>query len=364
MKRFVSIVALFLLPFAVFYGLMAFILSNSRETAPLDDVVDATVSGELVLYGSAYHENFQAYKYRVTSQLAPRLLVLGTSRSMQLRGEFFSESSFYNAGGAIRNAADYLLFLQALPEESLPDTVLIALDQNMFNPTWADGNRAGELQLGDLPVKTDLLLRMGNSFGDGKFSILDCLTLKQGVYGLAALGRGSGFVADGSYRYGTAAEANLDEPEKNFSDTYRNIDFSTLRFAWGDEVSSWALEQMDQLLAWCTERGIRVVAFLAPLPPVVYQRMVDNGNFGYIEKLPGELGELFSSYGQACYDKTLLPNTSSVQYLDGFHGGDEIYAQIVLELAAEDPVMEKLVDTEATQALLQTPHDNPRVLPG
>lgn len=364
MKRFLKITALFLLPFVLFYGLLGIFFVNSREGAPLDEVVSATVDGSLVLYGSAYHENFQAYKYRVVSQLAPSLLVLGTSRSMPLRSTFFTEKSFYNAGGTVKNAQDYLRFLQQLPAESRPGTVFMVLDQNMFNDEWAFNNRTAGLALSDLPVKGDVLLRMGNSYGDGKFSILKNLSGRTGCYGVAAVGRSSGFTADGSYRYGVAAEANLSAPERNFADSYRNIDFSQLRFAWGDEPSEWALDQMDQLLRWCREEQIQVVAMLAPLPPTVYERMIASGNFGYLEKLPGALSELFAGYGYLCFDESYLPDTTAVQYLDGFHGGDEVYAQALLQLAEENTVMARLVDSQAVADLLAQPHENPRVLPG
>lgn len=363
MKKFIRLTALFLLPFVLFYGLMGLMLVNSREAAPLDEVVEATVSGELVLYGSGYHENFQAYKYRVASRLAPELLVMGTSRSMPLRAEWFTAESFYNVGGAIKNLQDYLRFLQALPEESRPETAIVVLDQNMYNPEWASSARTPQLYLDDIPVKTDLLLRLGNSFGDGKFTISDCLRPKAGIYGVAALGRDSGFAPDGSYRYGDAANANLAQPERNFADTYRNIDFSQLRFAWGDTMSEWAVEETRLLLEWCAENDIRLVGIIAPLPPSVYERMMAAGRYGYVTQMGELLPRLFAEYGFACYDKGYLPDTTAVQYIDGFHGGDEVYAGILLQLAKEDETMARLVDTDTIIAQLQTPHENPRVLP-
>ena len=112
MKKFLRVLALFLLPVALLYGLFAAVLVSTRELAGMEEIVAATLDGSLTLYGTSHHENFATYKLRVTSALAPRLLVLGTSRSMQLRGDFFSEKSFYNAGGAVRNMADYEDFLR------------------------------------------------------------------------------------------------------------------------------------------------------------------------------------------------------------------------------------------------------------
>lgn len=364
MKRFLRITALFLLPFVLFYGLLAVVLKNSRETAPLDEVVQATVAGDLVLYGSGYHENFQAYKFRVASKLGADFMIMGTSRAMQFRKGFYSTDSFYNVGGGVKNAADYLRFLQALPAESLPKVLLVVLDQNMFNETWAEDNKTAGLSLGDLPVKKDLLLRMGNSYGDGKFSILQNLTAKPGVYGIAAAGRGSGFAADGSYRYGSAAEENLTQPESNFATTYRQIDFSQLRFAWGDAPSEFALSEIDALLSFCAEQGIQTVGMLPPFAPTVWERMAASGNYPYLTLLPDALAQLFAHYDFACYDYSYLQNTTAVQYIDGFHGGDEVYAEIALSLAQNSSLLGSLTDEDAIRALLAQPHDNPRVLPG
>lgn len=364
MKRFLRILAIFLLPVLLIYGLFALVLINSRELAPLDEVVDATVSGELVRYGSAYHENFCAYKSRVTARLSPKLLVLGTSRSMQLRSEFFTGASFYNAGGGVRNAREYLWFLQQLPEKSLPKLVVAVLDQNMFNELWAANSITDGLDTGDIARKKNLLARVGASYGDGKFSILDNLLPKAGVYGLAAAGRGSGFAKDGSYRYGAAALAGLSDPESAFSQTYRDIDFSAARFASGDTVSRQALGWTEDFLKFCAAHNIEVVGILPPFAPQVFEKMQSTGRYGYIDLLPDALQKLFASYGFACYDYTYLPDTQAAEYLDGYHGGDQVYAKMMQDLSGRESALSSYIDAERIKGLLAQPGDNPRLLPG
>lgn len=364
MKRFLKIAAVFMLPILILYGVFGLVLKNSRELAALDEVVDATVAGELTLYGSAYHENFAAYKSRVTAKLAPELLVLGTSRSMPFREEYFTGISFYNAGGGAKNAAEYLWFLQSLPQQSLPKIVLAVFDQNMFNDTWAESAWTQELSLDDVESKKDTLARVLATYGDGKFSVWDNLVPKAGVYGLAAAGRGSGFAGDGSYRYGKAAEKNLDAPESNFADTYRDIDFSNGRFAQGQTVCERSLCCVDEFLAFCYENDIIVVGILPPFAPTVWEKMQAAGGYEYLNQLPAELEKIFASYGFACYDYSYLPDTQAVQYLDGFHAGDEVYAQIALRLSQAGSALAEYVDAERITAMLSAPHNNPRELPG
>ena len=363
MKRFLTVISLFLLPVVLFYALLATVMYNTRELAEMDELIPATVSGELKLYGTGYHENFFTYKHRVTSELAPELLVLGTSRSMQISGDFFSEKSFYNAGGGVRNVANYSEFLQALPKESLPKTLLVVLDQDMFNTPWRQANFGG-LSFGDLEMKPlDTLLRLGFSYGDGKFSILSTLLPKPGVYGLAASASGSGFATDGSYRYGKTAELNLQEPEKNFSSVYRNIDFNELRFQGCDTPDATALEQLDGFLSFCRENNIHVVGFLPPFPPAVITRMEAAGKYGYLDTLYSEIAARFEAAGGEFFDFTSMPDTQDVEYIDGFHGGDRVYGYIIRSLSEQSALLKPLIDRENTEALLAQPSENPRVLP-
>lgn len=363
MKKFLRVLALFLLPVALLYGLFAAVLTSTRELAGMEEIVAATLDGSLVLYGTSHHENFAAYKLRVTGALAPRLLVLGTSRSMQLRGEFFSEKSFYNAGGAVRNMADYEDFLRRLPEEALPQTLLLVLDQNMFNTNWRQSSPADPQGYGDLEMDFfDTLLRTGLDYGNRKFSILKTLLPRQGIYGLAAAARGMGFAADGSYRYGSTAEKNLGQPEKNFADTYRNIDFGELRFAYGDAPDALALSQLDSLLDFCAEKGIRVAGFLPPFPPSVNRRMAQNGGYGYLDTLGEELARRFAGCGGEFYDFTAVDSDDD-EYLDGFHGGDRVYARIAVQLSEKSDILSKSIDLVTLEKLLGENGGNPRILP-
>lgn len=362
MKRFLRTLFLLLLPAVVLYGLFAAVLASSREMAGMGEIVAATVGGSLQLYGTSHHENFATYKRMVTEALAPRLLVLGTSRCMQLRGEFFAEKSFYNAGGAVRNMADYIDFLRALPEGSLPDTLLLVLDQNMFNTGWRASSPQGPQEY-DVELEMDwldTLLRTGVDYGNGKFRIFENLLPRPGIYGLAAAARGMGFAADGSYRYGLVARQNLDRPQANFAATYRDIDGGRDRFAYGSQPDAVALDQLDQLLDFCAGQGIRVVGLLPPFPPSVNERMDENGGYGYIPLLGEALAGRFVARGGEFYDFTRI-ESEDAEYLDGFHGGDRVYGRIALALARQSTLLRGMVAEEATRQLLARP-GNPRAL--
>ena len=364
MKRFLARLALFLLPVVLVYGIFAAALINTRELADLDTIVAATVDGSLTLYGTSHNEKIGAYKLQAASALGARLMVLGTSRSMQLRGEFFASDSFYNAGGGVRNMWDFVDFLSRLPQDALPETLLVVLDQNFFNSDWraSSSDESQDFEGGD-PDFFDTLLRTGIDYGEGKFSLFEVLSPQPGIYGLAAAARGTGFALDGSYRYGILVQDNLEEPQKNFAATYRQIDFGQQRFAYGDTPDALALEQLEQFLAFCTERGIEVVGFLPPYPPSVYQRMTQNGGYGYLDTLYEEIAARFTAAGGEFYDFTAF-ESEDVEYVDGFHGGDRVYARIALGLAEHSEILSGQIDTSQIESMLADQQGTPRNFPG
>ena len=89
----------------------------------------------------------------------------------------------------------------------------------MFNTTWRESSPADPQTYGDLPDDSfATLLRTGFDYGNHKFSIVQNLLPRAGIYGLAAAAKGMGFAADGSYRYGTVALAlseYFDVPPEN-----------------------------------------------------------------------------------------------------------------------------------------------------
>ena len=50
MKKFLRVLALFLLPVALLYGLFAAVLVSTRELAGMEEIVAATLDGSLTLY--------------------------------------------------------------------------------------------------------------------------------------------------------------------------------------------------------------------------------------------------------------------------------------------------------------------------
>ena len=136
MKRFLKILALFLAPVILLLGMFSLALVRSGELTPTADIEAAALNGGLELFGLAYRDDTRALKQAVANARGADVLVLGTSRSMQLRGAFFASDSFYNAGGGVAYISQAQVFLENMPPDARPKHLLLVLDQYFYNETW------------------------------------------------------------------------------------------------------------------------------------------------------------------------------------------------------------------------------------
>lgn len=354
MKRFLAVVALFLAPVILVCGVFGLAVYTSGEWRTEEEVAQMVLDGEPAFLGLAYRDNTRYYKHLVASGKGADLLMLGTSRSMQFHSEFFTTDSFYNAGGGSGYINEFQYFLENLPEESLPDTLIMVMDQYFFNQAWVGtGGMPEAFDYGhyEFSAKTALSEAM-RGWAAGKYSLLDVFISHPDVYGMAAVGRGSGFNPDGSYCYGRL----LDHPEEGtdvgFHDTYDRILKGTNRFEYGEYVYPTSTEVVQRLLAWCNDRDIQVVLIIPPYAPSVYERMAESGNYGYFDWIPKILTELCEPYGYEVYDFSYMPDTSDDEYIDGYHGGDRVYARLTRQLAEQSTILEGLIDTDYLDAAL------------
>ncbi|MEG1074180.1 MAG: hypothetical protein RSF84_03490 [Ruthenibacterium sp.] len=353
MRHFLRIIAIFMAPIFLLCGVFFTGLLRSGELADSAALADATVKGDVALYGLAYRDDTRAYKQRVTAQKSAELLVLGTSRSMQFRGDFFKTDSFYNAGGAAAYLPQMLFFLQSLPKESLPKHLLLVLDQYFYNETW--GNVDNERDTAPFVFqKPDIgysFRRMLSGYLDSKYSLLRVLQTPQGVYGMSAAGKNAGFYADGSYTYGTALLHPEQSLDYGFKNTLSRIDRGIDRFEYGAVCSRENIAATEKLLAFCKENAIAVTAVLPPYAPAVWQAMQTSGQYGYLAEIMPALAPLFAAYDAEILDYSYLPETNDAQYVDGFHGSDRVYAAVCLRLAQDSVFLRDFLDADALQTL-------------
>lgn len=360
MKKFLQGVALFLVPVLLVVGLFGTALWRSGEWRTEEDAAAQLAQGKPVFFGLAYRDNTRYYKHLATQLLAPELLVLGTSRSMQFRGEFFTTDSFYNAGGGASYINEFEFFLRQLPADQLPRTLILVMDQYFFNEGWVGTS--------SMPTSFDYshydfawqaaLGEVMQGWARGKFSLWQVLGTPAYTYGMSAAGRGRGFYPDGSYSYGYL----MDHPEEGtdvaFHDSLDRIARGVDRFEYGDALYQPSLEVVQSLLDFCSQQGMEVVLVIPPYAPTVARAMADSGRYGYIPQIAPALTALCQPYGYEVFDCTYMEQTTDDQYIDGYHGGDRVYAQIAQLLGQQSRILQGQIDLDYLEAAL-APGTNP-----
>ena len=346
MKRFILSTFLFTLPLCIVLFPGIYKLFSTRENLHNVDEVIGNLDKKKYLIGYLYDESHYRYlKYKALAKSKATIVALGSSRVLPFRQEMF-EAKFYNAGFVIENIQDFETFLQCVPEENLPDYLILGLDQWMFNDAW-----------NNLTPKSKFHWTMNNSFATSRAIkttinlypdwMLGRLTLQNQtrsyssdieLVGLNAHVHSTGFRNDGSMYYGELIQ-RLNRGDTSISDfmyrrTLKRIHDGNERFQYGDEVSARALRILDNLLSHCKSKGIDVVGFVPPFADAVYATMKNSGNYNYIDKLQPALEPFFEKYGFGLhyYNSVSECGSNDRETTDGFHGGEKTYLRIVIDM--------------------------------
>lgn len=360
MKRFCKVIALFLVPVFLVGCFFFSLLAVSGELTGVDDYAARAAAGEPLIYEAAYTFGSESrFKALAARDRGAQLLAVGTSRIMQLRAEEFPGGDFYNAGGAVSSLGQIRPFLQYLPPENRPQVLILCLDQFFFSG-W---DALTPLPEGYLPAAAsfdaaDAFFRLLRDFSLGKVDPGAILTADAQIIGISARSRGSGFLPDGSYRYGKLAAS----PDLSFPIEMEAVRSGSGRFLHAGTIYPQALEELERLLAFCREEHIQVVAFLPPYAPSVYAAMLQNGGYAFLHELPDALAALCTRYGAECYDFTQAPGAQDEEFIDGYHGGDRVYARMVKSMLEAGSILNAFSAPSAIDGLLALPGGNPRVI--
>ena len=340
MKLFFKRTICFLLLLSVLPILVLAALYQSGEIRPFSAFIHELSEDQL--FGLAYDNYDKAYKFHMTDEVArPQVLVLGSSRIMQVKRSVVSPAySFYNAGGAIRNAYELPLFIGKLHGQ--PELIILNIDQYWFNPNFDDERAAFSSSVYDAPklnprqfgykvwlFAVDLL--------KGKIDLARLLTSKN--IGLNAICSENGFAADGTRYPGNMIKEPERQEDYNFQNVLDRIHDGDRRFQYCSDADDTVAEGIDSFLSTCAGRGIKVVAVMPPFAPKVYQKMVETGHYTYLSELYGLLAPVFARYkGCEIFDFTDVTSLGvhNYDFIDGFHGSERIYNQMIREIVNRD----------------------------
>ncbi len=318
-------------------------LRNAGELDSIEQVA-AMQQKSSALYGTALHPNVYPYKIELLRASNPKVVVIGSSRVLQIRGSHFL-TPFVNLGRTVNYPAEAEKLVEDMLAVSKPELVLFGVDFWWFNPhsIFAFTFASHEFRGGELSV--DALIAPVKWLWQGKVSpSLFFNIIRSGhpfrvnrvpMFGVQAIVLGNGFSSDGSnYYLGTVYGRGSAEDPK-FSDTLSRIARKIGQFRQAREIDESRFEVLRRTIERLEAEGIRVITFLPPLAPTVLAAMKqDAQSYQYIDEVRARMPEI-SAHHFDFHDGRVL-GTSDCEFVDGFHGGDVTFGRL-LDAIATDP---------------------------
>lgn len=333
----------------------------SGETVDYDFIINYQRSAsDDVLIGTAYNQQTTYLKLENTNYYRPTICALGTSRVLQFKDIFFSES-FYNAGLGVNNIDEYQNFINNLDVASYPDVLIISLDSWFFNDEWNGILSSDYHEIVKQDVHPYQIRDLVFGYMSGDWNFPDIISKKDNLIGLLAIARTEGVMKDGSYYYGYIYNNPSTGNDYQFKDTFNRIDNGNMRFEYAQDIDPNAIGELNKFLSLCSEKNIYVVGIIPPYAPSVIDKMNSLGdNYSYLYKIYPESKHLFDKYGYELYDYTDVRylGCDDTYFIDGFHGSDVTYLLLLIDMVDSGSKLREYTNISNLLELFQSRYSN------
>ncbi|MFI4937128.1 MAG: hypothetical protein ACHQJ6_01285 [Candidatus Berkiellales bacterium] len=360
-QQYLKKILLFLLLFSFpLCGNWLFLL-NCGELLPIEDIVEKQLSSnQYLVVGLATRNQGYYYKKAMVTQLKPEILVLGSSRVMQFRSEFFNKT-MVNAGGAMSSINEGYSFIKESFQTALPKVVILGLDYWWFNQNATPPLREVKpphllshkiaLQNYLLPFKWlatqkipfSFYLKQLNPFKE-KF--------RDGI-GVDGILNKNGFGPDGSHVYTKVINGKEKSDDEKFVSSLNYIEHHGPHFEWGDKINDVHFQQFLEMIQFLQTRNIKIILFIPPLAPSVVTKMHQfSQEYAFIDDLKKRLQQT----GLPFYDfhDAMISGITDCEFVDGTHGGEIAYAKILTAIAQKDNQIQSLLNRRYLASVIRT----------
>lgn len=357
---------LMLLPVLLLSTLLAALAWHTGEALPIDDVVRIQHADPTIIYGTSKLENIMPLKLEAYAIRQPDILILGSSRLLQMRDKFFTRQpqAVYNASGGGWQLGTLIQYYQQLDPDDRPKIILLGLDQIWFN---ADSETNLEVrQLPDTSYDWDTVrtasVAVMQSLLSGDLTINQLLKLTDAVYqrpvlGLTALENSFGYRADGSLQQGLLI-ASREMQNTNLASHITGFQTTTAyNYASGTDVQIDTLDHLDEFLTQLKADGITVVGLTVPYHYDIYDRMQASGEYTYIDKAVPIIEAMFDQYGFTYYYFGDMRQWGAGydEWYDGWHITESNSLRMLLAIfQSQQGLFAPYTDINAVQNILDT----------
>ena len=370
---------IFLTPVLLCMAVYEYAMYKTGDSWPVALVAHKQQRISEILYGrKLFSHDFFHYKKRVMENSKAGIVVLGSSRVMQIRASMFSplDDTFYNLGGMVRNVFELQTYCNLIVSGKVhkPRVLIVGIDPWWFNKQRSRTDRNHDWRGFDwLPNLSDHC-KIGLDFIRGT-KIIPYDAIKQGLgsespyygyysIGLSAILEGSGFRSDGSRQYSPQIVFDFlrnpvyvdRESPPIITRVKNNQNFLTPPYFEFLDVLVTALEKVQK-------SGVEVYAILPAFSSEVVDEFTQSKLFKeawkiYREKLPRRLEGINVNCLLGVSPDTFGLNDKYM--FDGMHPSEVLMGHQMLELFKNVPTGSYLrkVDVEKVEKMIKNPEGN------
>jgi hypothetical protein len=325
------------------FALAAQLLLAKVGELDLDSVIDrqrAAPPGS-VLFSSAVNQQAFAYKTKLYDRVVPDVVAVGSSRAMQVRSQFF-KGRFVNVGGASNNVAELEKVADHIAAGHHPGLVVLFVDQWWLNRRDPEASAPAQTPSFPRIVSADLLSQAAHALLRGNWIAQSFRSPNLGIYALLT---DEGFSSDGSFYYlGTTTGVHAFH-DVRFSATLSRIAEDRSRLQKASEPDPALVGRMCRVVGVFKRSAGHVVLVMPPFAGAVWDQM-EKGGYEYMEKAAAALRRC--SPDTPLFDFTnpqTIDGASDCEFVNGFHGGDVVYARMLRAIAGRDPAVAQRLDS-------------------
>jgi hypothetical protein len=323
-------------------------LFRANEISPYSTIVEEQLARKGV-YGSAYNGNDLKYKVELVRQVKPEIVVIGSSRSMNVRDIVFTKP-FVNCGGVSSNLIESETFVSEMLKVHVPKVVIYFIDYWWFNPKSeqiSNRYKIDETARSYTKLFPPLEWIRSNKLPWQLYQDVVLHGRYENEYtsfenlGLFAIRYSSGFRTDGSYFNSRSVQQN-EGLVRYYWDEIKQIEEGKnerVNLGLGDFVKEehvkWYLRTLDRL----RENGVQVIVVLPPVAPLHLKAIRSHVKEPYVTPLARRLEKDVSPL----YDFTDFESSggSDCEHLDAYHIGDTASLRVlraILERSPDSPL--------------------------
>ncbi len=295
-------------------------------------------TGEEAIISDPYNDNIITYLKRHKDFKNTKIIAMGSSRVLQFNAAMFKDE-FYNLGYTSTSVFQITNLIKEL--ELNNKTLIVGLDQWCFNSRYAESfvraPKPHDFSTAKYFLKSMMNENRNMDIIHGKVYLNFSSSNDIQLIGTGANMALNGVLNDGSFYQGKIIQGKIHNDKEligedyDFADTRKRIKEGINRFEYADTISEETVQGIIDLMKECKIRNNKLVIFFPPFAPTVNQLLKISNKYKYMSVAAERTRDICSKNGISFYDFTNF-ESSDAEYIDGFHGGQQVYYKMAVQM--------------------------------